>query len=219
MARFCKSLLPLLVLLTACQSTPFEPASEPSTQPVAIDNVLPVELSPYEQSQGRVSRDAKNRFRQAVVAMQAADWDDAKQKLLTLTVDYPTLSGPILNLGIVYEQLNDKVAAEKSYQQAIMINRDNLAAYHRYGVLLREQGRFSEAEAVYLQALDIWQKDAASHKNLAILYDIYMGRLDDALRHYQVYMTLTGQENRQAKGWIADLKRRIKAANTAAAEK
>ncbi len=205
-----------LLLLTGCQSIPLGLNQEaPNKEEVVATEDAAGELvvvpSPYEQNQGSVSSDAKARYGKALVAMQVGDWKDAEQRLLALVSDYPALSGPVLNLGIVSEQQADNKKAEAYYQQTIAVNANNLAAYHRLAVLLREQGRFQEAEAVYLRALTVWDQDAVSHKNLGILYDLYMGRLDDALIHYESYLALTEPPDRQVKGWVADLSRRIKA--------
>ena len=183
----------LLLILAACQSTPVDTAVEPEAAASESDvdkvaDTVIAQPSPYEQNQPSVSRDAKERFNKALIAMQAADWETAKNELLGLAQDYPALSGPLLNLGIVAEQQADVDAAEKYYQQTISVNPTNMAAYHRYGVMLREQGRFQDAEVVYLDALKIWPDDASSHKNLGILYDLYMGRLEEALGHYQTYL-------------------------------
>ena len=50
-----------------------------------------------------------------------------------------------------------------------------------------------------------------THLNLAILYDLYMGKLPQALEHYQRYLELTSDEKSPVKGWVADLQRRMKA--------
>ena len=48
-------------------------------------------------------------------------------------------------------------------------------------------GRFSEAEQSYTKALAVWQHDADTHRNLGILYELYMGRLLEAQQHYLQY--------------------------------
>lgn len=223
-------LLPLmLVLLSACESLP--QLGGGSASKGMIDETVDVEkktgpddsaeptplLSPYQQNQPTVSRDAKERFSTALGLMQAQNWSTAEPILAELVADYPTLSGPILNLAIVLEQQGDLSAAETYYQQAIDTNPTNLNAYHCYAVLLRQQGRFAEAEKVYLAALGIWQQDKVSHKNLAILYDIYLGRLEQALFHYQQYLDLNPDSDRQVQGWVADLNRRLKTVSSVAA--
>ena len=217
-------LIILLWMLQACQVSPVavdsetietETAEADKTQPPLkqATESKPESVSPYlkaQQEAPSVSRDVQRRFNQAITAMKAEDWPAAETILRGLVENHPSLSGPLLNLAIVLEQQGDEEAAESFYQQAMAANANNPNTYHRYAVMLREQGRFEEAEALYLQALSVWQQDKVSHRNLAILYDIYMGRLEDALHHYQQYQTLLGEPDREVKGWIADLNRRLK---------
>lgn len=75
-------------------------------------------------------------------------------------------------------------------------------------IALREQGDFAAAEQRYLRALSIAEEHAATHRNIGILYDLYVGDPDKALRHYKRYQSLTGDSDRAMAGWIADLQRR-----------
>ncbi len=225
----CLLLSLFLVMISACETLPqFGGGSVPEAmddENAALEGEAGIEsageqkplISPYEQNQPTVSRDAKERFSRSLAFMQQQDWQAAEPILRALIIDYPNLSGPILNLAIVLEQQGDLPAAENYYQQAIDTNPANLNAYHCFAVLLRQQGRFAEAEQVYLAALDIWQQDKVSHKNLAILYDIYMGRLEQALFHYQQYLDLNQDADRQVQGWVADLSRRLKTVSSVTA--
>ncbi|MFT7175684.1 MAG: hypothetical protein ACJAUG_001685 [Halioglobus sp.] len=50
-----------------------------------------------------------------------------------------------------------------------------------------------------------------THRNLGILYDVYLGEKIKALRHFNRYQTLTGGADRKVKGWIVDLQRQLPA--------
>jgi Tfp pilus assembly protein PilF len=93
----------------------------------------------------------------------------------------------------------------------LQINPNNLAIYDQYGIWLRQQARFQEAEVMYRQALDRDANRADTHLNIAILYDLYMGKLPQALEHYQRYLALTDDEKSPVHGWVAELQRRMKA--------
>jgi tetratricopeptide (TPR) repeat protein len=84
--------------------------------------------------------------------------------------------------------------------------------YDQYGIWLRGQARFTEAETIYQQALARDANRPDTHLNLAILYDIYMGKLPQALEHYQRYLELTHDEKSPVQGWVTELQRRMKAA-------
>ena len=69
---------------------------------------------------------------------------------------------------------------------------------------------FLEAEAAYLKAVTAEPQYALAHYNLGVLYELYLQRLDDALRHFERYQALYG-EDPQVEKWITDLKRRVAA--------
>ncbi|MEH6581555.1 MAG: tetratricopeptide repeat protein [Halioglobus sp.] len=99
--------------------------------------------------------------------------------------------------------------AKQWFESAISSDSEDISAYNLYAIYLRKQGRFSEAEQIYLQALSIWEPQAATHRNIGILYDLYMGEQERALRHFNRYQILTGEDDRAVRGWIADLQRQL----------
>ena len=70
----------------------------------------------------------------------------------------------------------------------------------------------------YLLALKVWPDGPETHRNIGILYELYMGRLRDAQQHYLQYLSLREKQGyigddtsyRQVKGWSIDLSRRLK---------
>lgn len=156
---------------------------------------------------------AQTSFNNAVAAQREQRWDQAESQFKQLTEKYPQLSGPHLNLALLYAQTKRPELAETEFKQALKVNPNNIAAYNQYGVWLREQSRFAEAETVYLQALERSPDSADTHFNLGVLYDLYMGKLPQALVQYQRYLELTGDEKSPARAWVADLQRRLKASS------
>lgn len=186
------------------QPAPPEPAAEMATGAslVAIPN-------PYLAQDVKTPPAAQTAFRNALVAMQSEDWSVAEKQLRDLHQKYPELSGPLVNLGIVQWRQNKLDEADKMFAQALTVNPINNDAYVQYGFFLRDQGRFADAEKVYLKALKVWPHNAAAHRNLGILYDLYMGKFEAALKHYEMVLRLSSEPNKEVEGWIIDLKRRL----------
>lgn len=180
-----------LVALAGCQSTP-------KTQAAAASAEIPPA--------------AQTLFNSAVAAQREQHWDQAEPQLKQLVEKYPQLSGPHLNLALLYAQTKRPELADAEFKQTLKVNPNNVAAYNQYGVWLREQSRIAEAETIYLQALERAPDYADTHLNLGILYDLYMGKLPQALVQYQRYLELSGDEKSQARAWVADLQRRLKTA-------
>lgn len=216
---FSRKILAILLLVsctlfTACSFIPErsekqdEPASQVSLQ---AGGNLDEEVSdnPYLADKASISWAAEKSFKASVDLLKQQQWSQAEKELITLTKNYPQYSGPWLNLAYLYSKTDRNHKAEQAYQKAINANPRNINAYNELAILFREQGRFIESEQLYIRALSTWNDHPATHLNLAILYDLYMGRMDDALHHYRQYQSLQSEEDHKVKAWIADLQRRI----------
>lgn len=208
-------LLGVPVLLSACSTGNISRNTGITQAAVeSVPVVMPAEgerVNPYLQGRTSVSTDALNRFQFSTQAMSQSSWEIAEQSLLSLVADYPELSGPCLNLALVYQHGGDNRQAEHWYKQSIARNANNLLAYNQYAIFLREQGLFDQAEEVYLKALAVWEPHADTHRNLGILYDLYRGDKKLALQHFYRYQELQDNEDRKVAGWIADLERQLAA--------
>ncbi len=207
----------LLLLLTACAT--------PKPQPETVDTAAPTEApdsatpaaprpvtpNPYAAQPEPDDPATRALLLKANAAMAEQAWGKAEPLLLQAIAQAPEYSGIYYNLGRVYHQLNRPAEAMLQFQNAIAVNDKNIYAYNALAVLKREQGDFSGAETLYKQALNIWPDHADSHKNLGILYDLYMGRLHEALASYQAYQALQEQPDRLVTAWIVDLERRLPA--------
>lgn len=207
------ALLLILALSAGCASTGKKKVDGPAETPVAMTDGAPITPvpNPYLSQETKVSAATQAAFRNALVAMQSEDWAVAEKQLRTLSDANPQLSGPLVNLGIVYWRQGKLKEAETAFNQALAANAFNNDAYVQFALLLREQGRFAEAEKLYLKALEVWPHNAAAHRNLGILYDLYMGRFDAAMQHYEMVLKLSPEPNKEVEGWIIDLKRRLAA--------
>ena len=207
----------IVLLFSGCVSPP---KSEEEPEDAAVDvtttndteavepEFIPIP-NPYPSKAGSVPSQAKNEFARVKVAMENKNWNQAKELLEVMIATFPKLSGPYVNLGIVHLSQQEFEEAEKALAFAIETNAYNFDAYDLLGRVLREQGKFEDAEKYYLKALELWPHHFASNKNIGILYDLYMGRFSDALKYYELAQKIAGGEDKELKGWIIDLKRRM----------
>lgn len=148
-------------------------------------------------------------FAQALAAIEAERWPEAEPLLRRVTSDQPKLAGPWVNLAQVYvatEQLDD---AHMALSQALKANPDHCAARNQLGVLSRQAGDFAAAEDHYKRCLSGEPDNETVVLNLGILYELYLGRLPEALAAYRQYQDLSDSEDRKVKGWVMDLERRL----------
>ena len=148
-------------------------------------------------------------FEQAVAAMRAGRLGEAETLLQQLTADQPELAGPWVNLGQVYVMLEKYEAARLAFTSAIMANPRSCAAYNQLGVLSRQVGDFHGAEQHYRRCLDEVPNFKDAYLNLGILYELYLGRLPEALEAYRRYQLLAAEPDHRVRGWVVDLERRL----------
>lgn len=193
--------LALLLCLQGCSVASRLPVldSRPSGASTAAEDSQPVPEA------------AQAEFDAANVLLAAQQWEDARRQLSGLAQEYPRFPGPRLNLALLAQQQGDASTAERWFRAAIRSDAKHVDTLNAYGVFLRQQGRFDAAEQQYRRALQQDENDAATHRNLGVLYDLYRGQPRAALDHYRRYLQLSDVESRRVSAWIVDLERRAMA--------
>jgi type IV pilus assembly protein PilF len=77
--------------------------------------------------------------------------DEVKQAIIA----DPTMAAAFNLRGLIYSNLGDKVLAEESFRRALSLNRRDADVMQNYGWYLCQEGRFDEAHALFLQALEV----------------------------------------------------------------
>jgi tetratricopeptide (TPR) repeat protein len=134
--------------------------------------------------------------------------DQTKTTLQRLIEDHPEQAPLYIIMGGLQLSEQDIEGAQSSLATALKYDPNNLAALNQLGVVLRMKGHFKQAEQTYQKVLTLQADYALVHYNLGILYDLYLAKPDQALKHYQRYQTLVGTQDQEINGWIIDLKRR-----------
>ncbi len=166
--------------------------------------------NPYLQDKKPVSAAAKKAFRAANKAYTSKQYVKAKKLFIEMTIKYKDLSGPWVKLAKMSEMKKDYKAAENEYRTAIKLNKKNVNAYLALGLMQRHQGMFSQAQNTYIDALKVWKDFPAAHLNLAVLYDMYLNLPVQSQPHFEAYVFLTGQKDKQAQKWLLEVSRRTK---------
>tara|TARA_R110001592_G_scaffold52649_9_gene161301 strand:+ start:7422 stop:8159 length:738 start_codon:yes stop_codon:yes gene_type:complete len=112
----------------------------------------------------------------------------------------------------ITDQAETKNGKQNETSQPVVsehISRFTIHVYNQLGLIERQQGNFDQAEAYYRKALALDSDQATSLKNLAILLDLYRGKLAEALALYEQYQGIVGDSDPKIKDWIYDLKNRL----------
>lgn len=227
--RLIPAVVSVALLLGGCAMGGFLPGEAGANRPVAAEKRISERSTAATEGQGRestiafaqlpssrpevkVKTKSAELFSQSLSALRASDYASAESLLQQITRIQPELSGPWLNLGQVYLAGERTDSARQAFERAIEANPTNCAAYNQLGVLARKEGRLVEAENSYLACIDRDPTFPQVYLNLGILYEVYLGRLPQALEAYREYQDLTasiGSEDARVKGWVVDLERRL----------
>jgi tetratricopeptide (TPR) repeat protein len=152
--------------------------------------------------------ESREAFARAVALMDEQDYPGAIELLQKVIEQSPGVTAPYIDLAMACRQTGPAKQAEEYLKTALSLVPGHPVASNEYGLLLRRDGRFAEARAVYEQALETFPEYLPLRRNLGILCDLYLNDPAAALEHYEIY----GQgrpEDEQIKLWIADLRLRL----------
>jgi tetratricopeptide (TPR) repeat protein len=152
-----------------------------------------------------------DQYKKALKYIDKKQWQQATLLLDDIIKAQPQLSGAYYNKAIIAQAQHKNIIALAEVNKALKANDLNLYAHHLKGQLLRLKGDFSGAEQSYLTALSIWPNYADVHVNMAVLLELYRGRLLDAHQYYQSYLALVPDDQR-VKRYLAGLNIKIKRA-------
>lgn len=203
--RFFSTFL-LSFLLAGCASTPGtgETAVRKDRSSLPAHGIKPAVIQTVQLS------DSNQRlFNGAVSMMKQGQHAQAERLWLELTRKEPNLSTPWVNLAKVYQAQSRGDDAMKALEHAIEVNPNNCPAYNEIGVVARKNGDFSAAEESYLACIRRVPQFREAYLNLGILYELYLGKLTEALDAYRRYQALSDEPDRRVQGWVVDLERRV----------
>lgn len=119
-----------------------------------------------------------------------------------------------LNLALIYFKTEQFNLAKDLLGSIQLTDSNKSIVLAHLAIIARQEGQFKTAKTLYLQALEESDKPSI-HLNYAILLDLYLNELNEALEHYTIYQSsgLAEQNAIPLDKWIADLNRRIKRNN------
>ncbi|MDD3762001.1 MAG: tetratricopeptide repeat protein [Nevskiales bacterium] len=170
---------------------------------------------PPEQPAEPDKGDPQARFEAAMTLWQQHQVQEAEDAFKSLVQDFPDLSGPWTNLGILYAKSNRREMAIGALTKAAALNRENKIAFNWLGILHREAGDLERARLAYERALALDPDYALAHYNLGVLLDAHLQQPMQALPHYRAYLTLRGEDDLRVMAWIAKIEADARAAEPA----
>ncbi len=176
-----------------------------------------------------VPEDVIATYKQALVLMEQQKWSAASELFDQVIAKQANLSGSYVNQALILRELSKQQqgaaqteqakikqaeqvsASEILIDKAISVNPLNPYAQYLKGKILQEKGLFEQAEQHYAAALSIWPNYTQARLSMAILLELYRGKLLEAYPHYTAYLQLK-VDDKQVLRWQAALAIKIKRA-------
>jgi len=187
----------VLLLLSGCAENPVSnSATSPSSQASkSIQDTAIAELAMYGE---------------AINELNNKQFEQAKALLHTITTKRPQLAGPWANLALIDINANQLEPAKEKLNKAISLDPNMSQAYNLLGYIEKKEGNINKAITYYLKAIDKNPEYAIAHYNVALLYDIYLQDIPDAIQHYKRYLELTKEQDKQTADWVTELESTLK---------
>jgi tetratricopeptide (TPR) repeat protein len=139
--------------------------------------------------------------------MRSGNATEAELEFKQMTLTYPRLATPFVNLGILYRKAGHLDQSEEALKGAVERNGASAVAWNELGATQRLRGEFPDAAASYEKAIAADSNFAPAYRNLGVVSDLYLGDPERALTALERYKELTG-EDRPVTSWIAELRQR-----------
>jgi tetratricopeptide (TPR) repeat protein len=139
--------------------------------------------------------------------MRGGNATEAELEFKQMTLTYPRLATPFVNLGILYRKAGHLDQSEEALKGAVERNGASAVAWNELGATQRLRGEFPDAAASYEKAIAADSNFAPAYRNLGVVSDLYLGDPERALTALERYKELTG-EDRPVTSWIAELRQR-----------
>ena len=208
-ARFGKQAEPEAFIARLAPAEPAAPDPAPAPVVEMPKKGRKAEVAPVAALPPAIPPATEQQFAQAVQRLEAGDFTGARPLLEALVASEPTLAAPAVNLGMLHARERRWSEAEAALAEGYRRDPADAVALNELAAVQRENGRFKDAEATYRQALGADPAHVRTHRNFAVLLDLYLWRPAEALQHFETYVSMSGTADRQVSGWIAELKRRV----------
>jgi tetratricopeptide (TPR) repeat protein len=140
--------------------------------------------------------------------MRSGNAIEAELGFKQIALQYPQFSAPLVNLAIMQRKDGHLDQAEETLKSAVARENGSAIAWTELGATQRMRGEFRDAAASYEQAITADPHYAPAWRNLGVVSDLYLGDPNRALKAFEQYKQLTG-EDKPVSGWIAELRQRL----------
>lgn len=174
----------LTLLCVACANTPDKPTVE------GVDALSEADRQTFEQALQKMEQGA---------AVQA------EPELARLAKSGPQVREIWLNLALAQYQQKDLEKAAGTVATILQRWENTAPAHNLAGLIAVQEGQFDLAKQHYMQALRINPNYANALYNMALLLDVYLQDIANAVQYYELYLELADSDE-DTRIWMEELK-------------
>ena len=187
------ALLFLMVLLGACSSGPKSSVESPT---------INAHIAPLAEKD-------RAAYANSLVDLEKGNAKEAAASLAKVANTNPGYLDAWINLAIANYTIKRNDEAKRAIEHAHQLQPQSAEIDNIRGLISIEEGRYKDAEQLYLASLKLDSKNAMTHYNLALLYDVYYQDIAQAISHYESYLSLSSQKDEQTETWTEELKQML----------
>lgn len=185
------------MLLSACATNPKSPTSAP---------VVGAKAAP-------LAANDRTTYANAIAELEQGNAKEATASLAKIADANPGYVVVWVNLAMANYTIKRNEDAIRAIEHAHKLQPQAVDILNVKGLIYAEEGRYKEAEQLYLTAVKLDSKNANVHYNLALLYDIYYQDIAKAVPHYENYLSLSNKKDEKTEAWTDELKQTLKRRN------
>ncbi|NOX93365.1 MAG: tetratricopeptide repeat protein [Gammaproteobacteria bacterium] len=153
-------------------------------------------------------------YQDALTELNNNNFKIAEKHFLEVTRTHPDFAGPWANLAVIYIKQEHYKKAKENIRKALEKNPEMAQALNMAGFMEEKNGNINKAKSYYEKAITKKPGYALAHYNLALLYDVYLQNIAEAVKHYQKYLSLSDDEDEETENWVEELKLNINHGDT-----
>ena len=112
------------------------------------------------------------------------------------------------NLSLLYFKQDKYQHALNSIKKGLLIEPKQCSMLNLQGKIYTAQGKFFRAESAFKSCIESDDSYLNAYLNLGILYELYLGKLEDASFLYKAYLE-EGGENENVSNWIQSIDKKM----------
>jgi tetratricopeptide (TPR) repeat protein len=143
-------------------------------------------------------------YLQALTALDQQHPDQAEEKLTQLIKSKLNVHDIWLNLGLAQYQQKNWTDAQKSVDVILRQFPKNAKSLNLAGLVAVETGDFVQAKGYFTEAITLAPNYPQALYNMALLQDVYLQNISEAIGYYNRYLTLVNDDE-TTRSWVDQL--------------